>query len=111
MFERFMDIVSSRLERWPELHVYHYGHYEVVALKWLAGRYGTREAELDRLLRGEVLVDLYRIVTQSLRASVESYSIKKLEPLFRYQRVVELRDRKFSPLALRGLAGAGHERA
>ena len=48
VFERFMDIVSSRLERWPELHVYHYGHYEVVALKWLAGRYGTREAELDR---------------------------------------------------------------
>ena len=37
---------------------------------------------MDRLLRGEVLVDLYRVVRQGLRAGVESYSIKKLEPLY-----------------------------
>lgn len=91
VFEEFVDMVTARLERWPGLHVYHYGHYEVVALKRLAGRYGSREAELDRLLRGAVFVDLHRVVTQSLRASVESYSIKKLEPLFGYEREVELR--------------------
>ena len=91
VFEEFVDMVTGRLERWPGLHVYHYGHYEVVALKRLAGRYGSREAALDRLLRGAVFVDLHRVVTQSLRASVESYSIKKLEPLFGYEREVELR--------------------
>ncbi len=38
------------------------------------------------------MVDLYRVVKQSLRASVESYSIKKLEPLYGLTREVDLRD-------------------
>ena len=46
------------------------------------GRHATREEEVDRLLRGDVFVDLFRAVRQGLRASVESYSIKKLEPLY-----------------------------
>ena len=50
------------------------------------GRYGTREDEVDRLLRGRVFVDLYRAVRQGLRASVESYSIKKIEPLYGFHR-------------------------
>jgi uncharacterized protein len=37
-------------------------------------------------------VDLFRAVRQGLRASVESYSIKKLEPLYGLEREVELRD-------------------
>src|SRR4029079_6754769 len=44
------------------------------------------------LLRGGTLVDLYRIVRQSLRASVESYSIKKLEPFYGFVREIDLRD-------------------
>ena len=56
------------------------------------GRYGTREDEVDRLLRGGVLVDLLRAVRQSLRASVESYSIKKMEPFYGFEREVDLRD-------------------
>ena len=53
------------------------------------GRYGTREAEVDRLLRGGVFVDLYRAVRQGIRASVESYSIKRLEPLYGFTREIE----------------------
>ena len=34
------------------------------------GEHGTREDEIDDLLRGEVLVDLYRVTRQALRASV-----------------------------------------
>ena len=34
-----------------------------------------------------MLVDLFRAVRQGIRASVESYSIKKLEPLFHVQRL------------------------
>ena len=37
-------------------------------------------------MRGKVFVDLYRAVRQGLRASVESYSIKKLEPLYGLER-------------------------
>src|SRR5690606_31091108 len=69
----------------------HYNHYEPTALKKLMGRYATRERELDALLRGEVFVDLYRVVKQGLRASVESYSIKKLEPFYGFTRDVDLR--------------------
>lgn len=91
-FERFMDFVVARLDADPSLHVYHYAPYEPTALKRLMGRYGTRENDVDRLLRGGVLVDLLRAVRQSLRASVESYSIKKLEPLYGFVREVDLRD-------------------
>jgi uncharacterized protein len=56
------------------------------------GRYGTRESEVDQLLRRGVMVDLLRTVRQSLRASVESYSIKKMEPFYGFVREVELRD-------------------
>ena len=91
-FERLMDFIGERLELDPNLHVYHYAPYEPTALKRLMGRYGTREAEVDRLLRGAVLVDLLRAVRQSLRASVESYSIKKMEQFYGFVREIDLRD-------------------
>lgn len=90
-FEQVIDLIVDRLERDPDLHVYHYAPYEPTALKRLMGRYATREAEVDRLLRGRVLVDLYRVVRQGLRASVESYSIKKLEVFYGFEREAELR--------------------
>ena len=50
-FERFVDLVHERLRVHPDLHVYHYANYEIAALRRLMGRYGTREDELDDLLR------------------------------------------------------------
>ena len=91
-FEEFIDFAIERLEADPDLHIYHYAPYEPTAVKRLAGRHGTREEEVDRLLRGEVFVDLYRAVRQGIRASVESYSIKRLEPLYGFSREIELRD-------------------
>ena len=91
-FEEFIDFAIERLQADPALHIYHYAPYEPTAIKRLAGRHGTREAEVDRLLRGEVFVDLYRVVRQGIRASVESYSIKRLEPLYGFSRKIELRD-------------------
>jgi predicted RecB family nuclease len=91
-FERLMDFVSERLERYPRMHVYHYAPYEPTALKRLMGRHATREDAVDRLLRGGALVDLFRAVRQGVRAGVESYSIKKLEPIYGFRREVDLRD-------------------
>ena len=91
-FEAFIDLVTERLQADPNLHVYHYAPYEPTAVKRLAGRYGTREEEVDRLLRRGVFVDLYRAVRQGIRASVESYSIKRLETLYGFDREVDLRD-------------------
>lgn len=89
-FQQFIDLVMARWEAHPDMHVYHYAPYEPAALKRLMGRYGTREDELDRMLRAELFIDLYAIVRHSVRASVESYSIKRLEPFYGYERQVPL---------------------
>ncbi len=89
-FEDFVDWLMSRWARHPDFHVYHYAAYETTAFKRLMSRYATREDEVDRLLRGRVFVDLHRVVRQGLRASVEGYSIKKLEPFYGYARDVDL---------------------
>src|ERR1022692_953731 len=86
IFERFIDFVMDRLEQHPGLHIYHFAPYEPAALKRLMGRYATREEEIDFLLRSKRFVDLYNVVRNGLRASVESYSIKKLEPLYKFTR-------------------------
>jgi len=91
-FERFMDFVTDRLKVHPGLHIYHFAPYEPAAIKRLMGRYATRENEVDNLLRTERFVDLYAIVRHAIRASVESYSIKKLEPLYKFERAVPLED-------------------
>jgi uncharacterized protein len=91
-FERFIDFVSERLATYPDLHIYHFAPYEPAALKRLMGRYATRENEVDNLLRVEIFVDLFAVVRHSIRASVESYSIKKLEPLYSFERTVRLGD-------------------
>ncbi len=91
-FERFIDFVMSRWERHGDLHIYHYSPYEPAALKRLMGRYATREDELDRMLRGQLFVDLYAIARQSIRASVESYTLKNLEAFYGYERPTSLLD-------------------
>ena len=91
-FESFIDFVAERRRRYPDMHVYHYAPYEPTALKRLMGRHASREAEVDELLRGGILVDLFRAVRQGIRASVESYSIKKLEDLYGFTRQIDLRD-------------------
>jgi len=91
-FERFIDFVMNRWKHYPDLHVYHFAPYEPSALKRLMGRYATREEEIDRMLRASLFVDLYAVVRRGIRASVESYSIKRLEALYDYTRSTDLPD-------------------
>ena len=110
-FERTVDLIMDRWARDPDLHVYHYAAYERTALGRLAQRHGTREEEVDRLLRGEVLVDLYRVVRQGLRAGVESYSIKRIEPLYALDPRAGPQGRRQQHRRVRDVAGAGCGRA
>ena len=105
-FEELVDFITSRRARCPGLHVYHYNHYEPTSVDHLTelhgtrqeavgalmGRFATREDEVDDLFRLGVFVDLYRVVRQGVQAGVESYSIKRLEPLCGYRRQVDLRE-------------------
>ena len=81
-FENLVDTIKDRRKAHPGMHVYHYGAYEASAIKRLMGRYATREDDVDNLLRGGVLVDLYAVVRQGVRVSQESYSLKKVEKLY-----------------------------
>lgn len=91
-FEEFVDFVISRWRQDPNLHVYHYASYETEALKRLMGRHGTRENEIDSMLRGGVFVDLYRVLRQGVRISEESYSLKNVEHFYRPERTESVLD-------------------
>ena len=81
-FEGLVDLVVDRLDADPDMHVYHYASYERSVLQRLAARYDTRQAAVDRILRGQVLVDLYQVVRHAVLVSQEGYGLKKLEPLY-----------------------------
>ena len=112
-FEELIDFITERRAHHPGLHVYHYNHYEPTSVDHLTelhgtrqeavgalmGRFATREDEVDDLFRLGVFVDLYRVVRQGLRAGVESYSIKRLEPLCGYTRQVDLHRATLSLIA------------
>jgi len=90
-FEQCIDFIVERRKRYPSMHVYHYAPYEKTALLRLMLRHDTREEDVDSLLRGEVLVDLYAVVRQSVAISQSSYSIKKLEPFYGMVRNADVR--------------------
>jgi predicted RecB family nuclease len=89
-FEWLVDETMLRRKRDPGMHVYHFGAYEPATLKRLMGMYATREDELDRMLRAGVLVDLHQAFKQGVRASVEEYSLKKIEAFYTFIRKTPL---------------------
>ncbi len=81
-FEAAIDFITLRLKHHPDAYVYHYASYEESALKRLAMLHGTREAEVDHLLRRGKLIDLYQVVREALQVSEPAYSIKNLEAFY-----------------------------
>ncbi len=89
--EQTVDLIHSRLAEHPDLHVYHYAGYEIAVLRRLMGRYGTREAEVDDLLRRGVFVDLLKVV-RGLAASVPNYGLKEMEAFLDFGRAAPISD-------------------
>ncbi|MCX6497644.1 MAG: TM0106 family RecB-like putative nuclease [Arthrobacter sp.] len=81
-FLDFLDYVEKRRQDHPDMHVYHYAPYEKTALRKLSVLHVAGEDIVDEWLREGLLVDLYQTVRNSIRISENSYSIKKLEPLY-----------------------------
>ncbi|WP_427133577.1 TM0106 family RecB-like putative nuclease [Pseudarthrobacter sp. S9] len=81
-FLDFLDYVEKRRGQYPDMHVYHYAAYEKTALRKLSVMHVAGEDTVDQWLRDGLLVDLYQTVLSSIRISENSYSIKKLEPLY-----------------------------
>jgi predicted RecB family nuclease len=89
-FEYAMDFITARLEAYPDAFIYHYASYEETALKRLAMTHGTREAQVDDLLRRRKLVDLYKVVRESIRISEPGYSLKNFEVFYGRDRAGEV---------------------
>ena len=90
-FSEFMNFVTARWEKFPEMHIFHYAPYEPTAVKRLSTKCAVFEAEVDRLLRAEIFIDLFSVIRESLIASVESYSLKELEQFTGFVRKADLR--------------------
>ncbi|MFC9983684.1 TM0106 family RecB-like putative nuclease [Microbacterium keratanolyticum] len=108
----FLEFVKLRRASHPDMHIYHYAPYETAHLAAMAARHGVGEADVDRLLREGVFVDLYPLVLRTVRVGSRSYSIKKLEPLYMGAEVREADVQKGDESIIRyvearELAGAG----
>lgn len=83
MTEEFVVEVRRRWMKDPEMHVYHYGAYEVSALKRVASQLGgDTDVYLAELIENDVFVDILTVVKQGLMIGEESYSLKKVEKLY-----------------------------
>lgn len=91
-FEAFMDFVTGWLRKYPNAYIYHYAAYEHTALKKLMSLHGTREAEVDNLLRTQKLVDLYKVVREGIRVSEPRYSIKNIEHFYLESRTGDVKN-------------------
>jgi predicted RecB family nuclease len=81
-FEEVIDFITARLEEHPDAFVYHYGNYEDSALKRLAMTHGTREMEVDDLLRRRKLVNIFKVIREAIRISEPRYSLKNVETFY-----------------------------
>jgi uncharacterized protein len=90
-FIELLKFFKARWEENPDMHIYHYGHYEPSAIKRLASRHAILEKEVDDFLRSHKFVNLFSVIKESLQASVESYSLKDLEKFTEYLRSADLR--------------------
>ncbi|HHA2413688.1 TPA: TM0106 family RecB-like putative nuclease [Stenotrophomonas maltophilia] len=91
-FEAFIDFVVDHLGKHPDAHIYHYAAYEKTALGKLMSLHGTRERQVDDIFRQGRLVDLYKVVRESMRLSEPGYSIKNIEHFYRPPRQGEVQN-------------------
>ena len=60
------------------------------AIRRLTTSHDTRQDQVDQLLRNDVFIDLYQIVSHGLRIGEDSYSIKRVELLYRPKRATDV---------------------
>ena len=83
-FEDWVNWVEERRskEKYKNLHIYHYGHYEKAAMRQLKQEHNICEDIIDEWLNSGILVDLYPIVKGAMYLGEEGYSIKNVEKIY-----------------------------
>jgi predicted RecB family nuclease len=85
-FAGFVKWAYDKMQADPTAHIYHYAPYEVTALNKMVARHGVMAAEVAWLLSEDKMIDLYKVIRGSIMISQPSYSIKKLEVFYDFER-------------------------
>jgi len=91
-FVNFVASMRDHLAKYPDVHIYHYAHYEQTALTRLAQRHGVMQREVAELIESGKMIDLFKTVKAALVLGQESYSIKKLENYYSFKRVSQVKE-------------------
>ncbi len=91
-FIDFMNFAIEELAKDSTAHIYHYANYEVAALNKLSTRHSVMEKEVADLVSSGKMIDLYKVVKGSVMVSQPSYSIKKLEAFYDFERKSKVLD-------------------
>jgi len=85
-WREFLAWLLERQRRFPGLHVYHYAPYEASALKRMYNDPLMTDIRGDIARALGTLVDLYKVVRNSLVVGLPGYGLKQIERLYRGSR-------------------------
>ena len=94
----FIDLINfleKHFDKHPQAYIYHYNDYEKRALRELASEFSSSFPKgnqfVDRLLRQEKFVDLYRVVSQCMQTTEKNLSLKTIEVFYREERGADIK--------------------
>ena len=78
-----LDFLRQRLQRFPQMHIYHYSPQERLYLQRLSSRHGLLQGEVRDLLASDgPMRDLQQVVQSAIRTGQGGYSLKEMEPFY-----------------------------
>ena len=96
IFEELIHFLKKHFDKYPDAFIYHYNDYEKRALKDLSNEYSSTFPEgvnlIDKLLRQEKFIDLYRVVEQCMQTSEKDLSLKTIEKFYREERNAKIKN-------------------
>ena len=108
-FEELIEFLYSHLKSNKNAHIYHYNSYEETALKKLSQKYETKISEVDFILREKKLIDLYKVVKDSVILSTENYRLKTIEKFYKLDREEDIASGQDSLVAFEKYLESGHD--
>jgi len=94
IFIELINFFEKHFQKHPNAHIYHYAPYEKRAVRELAAAYSAEfpkgDVVNDDLLRKEKYVDLFSIVSQSIRTSERDMSLKSIEKFYNFKRTADI---------------------
>ena len=111
-FEKWVTWIEERRIKFPKLHIYHYANYEKDAMRKLQQKHPNSFAVkiIDDWLREGLLVDLLPIVKNAIFLGEESYSIKKVEKLYKEERKTVITNAADSVVAYQRFLESGEKK-